>query len=228
MPSFSSTAMSNDPPPFERPGSLDTLIQGAKYLTVCGGERIYIQGDIANTVFFIQKGAVKLTLRSKNGKEAIVGILGRGDFLGEAVLSGQRFRTGSAIAITDSEISSLNKDDMIETLRRERSFSDMFVEHLLARNIRLEESLLDQLFNSSEKRLARILLLLAHFESEGAPGGAIPRLSQETLAEMIGTTRARVSFFMNRFRKSGLIQYSGGLEGELRIHDSLLNAVLHD
>ena len=185
---------------------------------------IYAQGDNADAVFYIQKGKVRLTVVSKTGKEATIAIVGEGNFFGEGSLAGQVRRMGSAAAMTPCELLRVDKKAMMEALHREHAFSDMFVAYLLARNIRYEEDLVDQLFNSSEKRLARILLLLARFGKEGAPEAVVPKISQETLAEMVGTTRSRVSFFMNRFRKLGFIHYNGGLQ----IHSSLLNVVLHD
>jgi CRP-like cAMP-binding protein len=167
---------------------------------------------------------VKLTVVSNTGKEATIGILTEGNFFGEGGLAGQLLRMSSAIAITDCAVLRIEKKAMMEALHREHEFSDLFVAYLLGRNIRYEEDLVDQLFNSSEKRLARILLLLAHFGKEGKPEAVVPKISQEMLAEMIGTTRSRVSFFMNRFRKLGFIHYNGGLQ----VHTSLLNVVLHD
>ncbi|MGD0600819.1 MAG: Crp/Fnr family transcriptional regulator [Terriglobales bacterium] len=187
-------------------------------------QTVFAQGEIADAVFYVQTGKVKLTVVSKTGKEATVGILGDGDFFGEGSLAGQALRMGSATALTDCAVLRIDKKAMMEALHREHEFSDMFVGYLLARNIRYEEDLVDQLFNSSEKRLARILLLLARFGKEGIPETVVPKISQETLAEMIGTTRARVSFFMNRFRKLGFIHYNGGLQ----VHSSLLNIVLND
>ena len=175
-------------------------------------------------MFYIQTGKVKRTVVSKIGKEATIGILGEGSFFGEGSLAGQALRMGSATAMTDCAVLQIDKRAMMEALHREHEFSDMFVAYLLGRNIRYEEDLVDQLFNSSEKRLARILLLLAHFGKEGTPETVVPKISQEMLAEMIGTTRSRVSFFMNRFRKLGFIHYNGGLQ----VHSSLLNVVLHD
>jgi CRP-like cAMP-binding protein len=189
---------------------------------------IFAQGDGADAVFYLQKGRVRLSVVSKIGHEATIGILSEGNFFGEGALAGQALRMGSAAAMTDCELLRVDKKAMIDALHREHSLSDMFVAYLLARNIRYEEDLVDQLFNSSEKRLARVLLLLAHFGKEGIPETVVPKISQETLAEMVGTTRSRVSFFMNRFRKLGFIQYSGGLEGGLQVHSSLLNIVLHD
>ena len=188
-------------------------------------QRVFSQGDPADAIFYIQQGKVRLTVVSQFGKEATIGILGEGDFFGEGALAGQPLRMGSASAMTDCDVLKIDKKAMIEALHREHTFSDLFVAYLLARNIRYEEDLVDQLFNSSEKRLARILLLLAHFGKEGVPETVIPKISQETLAEMVGTTRSRVSFFMNRFRKLGFLHYD--TEG-MQVHSSLLNVVLHD
>jgi CRP/FNR family transcriptional regulator, cyclic AMP receptor protein len=185
---------------------------------------IFCQGEPADAIFYIHKGKVKLTVLSRHGKEAVVAILGVGDFFGEGCLAGQPLRMGTAVSMTGSSIMKLAKADVIRALHEQPSFSEVFVAHLLSRNIRIEEDLVDQLFNSSEKRLARVLLLLANFGKEGTPQTVIPKMSQETLAGIIGTTRSRVSFFMNRFRKLGFIEYNGGLT----IHSSLLNVVLHD
>jgi CRP/FNR family transcriptional regulator, cyclic AMP receptor protein len=193
-------------------------------LAVPKKQTIFTQGDEADAVFYIQKGKVRLTVVSKTGKEATIGILSEGNFFGEGSLAGQALRMGSAAAMTDCQLLRIEKKAMMDALHREHAFSDMFVAYLLARNIRYEEDLVDQLFNSSEKRLARVLLMLAHFGKEGVPETVVPRISQETLAEMVGTTRSRVSFFMNRFRKLGFIHYNGGLQ----VHSSLLNVVLHD
>ena len=207
---------------------LATIGAGRKHLTVAGKQSIFAQGENADAVFYIQKGKVRLTVVSKIGKEATIGILGEGNFFGEGALAGQLLRMGSAVAMTNCELLRVDRKAMMDALHREHSLSDMFVAYLLARNIRYEEDLVDQLFNSSEKRLARVLLLLAHFGKEGIPESVVPKISQETLAEMVGTTRSRVSFFMNRFRKLGFIDYSGGIEGGLQVHSSLLNVVLHD
>jgi CRP/FNR family transcriptional regulator, cyclic AMP receptor protein len=207
---------------------LATIGEGRKTLAVSKKQVIYTQGDAADAVFYIQKGKVKLTVVSKIGREATIGMLSEKNFFGEGALAGQALRMGSASAITDCEVLRIEKRAMMAALHREHAFSDMFVAYLLARNIRYEEDLVDQLFNSSEKRLARVLLLLAHFGKEGVPESVVPKISQETLAEMVGTTRSRVSFFMNRFRKLGFIHYAGGLEGGLQVHSSLLNVVLHD
>jgi CRP/FNR family cyclic AMP-dependent transcriptional regulator len=207
---------------------LATIGEGRKSLSVPGKQGIFSQGDPADAVFYIQKGKVKLSVVSKVGREATIGIVGQGNFFGEGSLAGQALRMGSAAAMTDCQLLRIEKKAMMEALHREHAFSDMFVAYLLARNIRYEEDLVDQLFNSSEKRLARVLLMLAHFGKEGVPETVVPKISQETLAEMVGTTRSRVSFFMNRFRKLGFIDYAGGVEGGLQVHSSLLNVVLHD
>ena len=205
---------------------LSTIDGGRKIAAFPEKQPIFSQGDSSDAVFYIQKGKVRLTVVSKTGKEATIGILNEGDFFGEGCLSGQALRMCSATAMTDCFVMRIDKKSMVEVLHREQQFSDMFVAYLLARNIRYEEDLVDQLFNSSEKRLARILLLLAHFGKEGKPETLIANISQGTLAEMIGTTRSRVSCFMNRFRKMGFIDYHGG--ADLQVHSSLLNIVLHD
>jgi CRP/FNR family transcriptional regulator, cyclic AMP receptor protein len=203
---------------------LSTIGEGRRALHFSKKQTVFAQGDATDALFYIQTGKIKLTVISSNGKEATIGILGQGDFFGEGCLAGQPFRMGSASAITSCDILRIDKRAMMQALHREQKLSDMFVAYLLARNIRYEEDLVDQLFNSSEKRLARILLLLAHFGKERVPERIIPEISQTTLAEMVGTTRPRVNFFMNRFRKLGFIQYDGGL----RVHSSLLSVVLHD
>jgi len=185
---------------------------------------VFAQGEPADAVFFVQKGKVKVTVVSEQGKEAVVAILGTNDFFGEGCLAGQTQRISTVAAMTDSTIVRLDKAAIVRVLHEEPAFSEMFISHLLGRAIRVEADLVDQLFNSSEKRLARLLLLLANFGKEGKPEPVIAKISQETLAEMIGTTRSRVSFFMNRFRKLGFINYNGGIE----VHSSLLNVVLHD
>jgi len=185
---------------------------------------VFSQGDRGDAIFYIQKGKVKLTVVSNAGKEAVIAILGPGDFLGEGCLAGRPVCLATATAMTESSIVRLEKPATIRVLHEEPAFSEMFVSYLLSRNMRIEEDLVDQLFNSSEKRLARVLLLLANFGKEGKPEPVITKISQETLAEMIGTTRSRVSFFMNKFRKLGFIEYNGALH----IHSSLLNIVLHD
>jgi CRP/FNR family transcriptional regulator, cyclic AMP receptor protein len=207
---------------------LATIGDGRKSVIVPRKQGIFAQGDAADSVFYIQKGKVRLTVVSKTGKEATIGMLGEGNFFGEGSLAGQALRMGSAAAMTDCHLLRIEKKAMMDALHREHALSDMFVAYLLGRNIRYEEDLVDQLFNSSEKRLARVLLMLAHFGKEGVPETVVPKISQETLAEMVGTTRSRVSFFMNRFRKLGFIHYAGGVEGGLQVHSSLLNVVLHD
>jgi CRP/FNR family cyclic AMP-dependent transcriptional regulator len=187
-------------------------------------QSIFSQGDVADTVFYIQKGRVKLTVLSEQGKEAVVAILEPGQFFGEGCLNGHPLRLATTTAMEECVITSITKEAMISLLHEEPRFSELFMAYLLTRNSRIEEDLIDQLFNSSEKRLARLLLLLAHFGKEGSPQPINPSISQETLAEMIGTTRSRVSFFMNKFRKLGLISYNGKIE----VHNSLLSAVLHD
>ena len=207
---------------------LATIGEGRTSVTVSEKQGIFAQGDPSDAVFYIQKGKVQLTVVSQTGKEATIGILTDRNFFGEGSLAGQALRMGSATAMTDCHLLRIERKAMMNALHRERAFSDMFVAYLLARNIRYQEDLVDQLFNSSEKRLARILLILAHFGKEGVPETVVPKISQETLAEMVGTTRSRVSFFMNRFRKLGFINYSGGEDGGLQVHSSLLNVVLHD
>jgi CRP-like cAMP-binding protein len=207
---------------------LATIGEGRTNLTIAKKQGVFAQGDLADAVFYIQSGKVKLTVVSKTGREATIGILSEGDFFGEGALAGQAQRMGSAAAMTDCGILRIDKNAMVSALHREHLFSDLFVAYLLARNIRYEEDLVDQLFNSSEKRLARVLLLLAHFGKDGVPETVVPKISQESLAEMVGTTRSRVSFFMNRFRKLGFVDYSGGPEGGLQVHSSLLGVVLHD
>jgi CRP/FNR family cyclic AMP-dependent transcriptional regulator len=189
-------------------------------------QTIFAQGDSSDAVFYIREGKIRLTVVSQGGKEATIGILNKGDFFGEGCLTGQPLRMCTATALTDCTVMRIDKKAMVEVLNREHAFSDMFVAYLLTRNIRYEEDLVDQLFNSSEKRLARVLLQLAHFGKDGEPEVVIPKISQGALAEMVGTTRSRVNLFMNRFRKVGFIDYQAG--DELQVHSSLLNIVLHD
>jgi CRP/FNR family cyclic AMP-dependent transcriptional regulator len=187
-------------------------------------EILFSQGDAADAIFYIHKGKVKLTVVSNRGKEAVIAILGTGEFFGEGCLAGQLKRMSTATAMATASITRLEKAAAIRVLRDEPAFTELFVQHLLTRSIRIEEDLVDQLFNSSEKRLARVLLLLANFGKEGKPETVIAKISQQTLAEIVGTTRSRVSFFMNKFRKLGFVSYNGHLE----VHSSLLNVVLHD
>jgi CRP/FNR family transcriptional regulator, cyclic AMP receptor protein len=205
---------------------LATIGEGRRVVAFPRKQTVFTQGDAADAIFYIQEGRVRLTVVSESGKEATLGILSEGEFFGEGSLAGQAVRMGSATAMTDCELLQIDKKAMMLALHREHTFSDLFVAYLLARNIRYEEDLVDQLFNSSEKRLARALLLLAHFGKEGLPETVIAKISQETLAEMVGTTRSRVSFFMNRFRKLGFIEYDA--RSALQVHSSLLNVVLHD
>jgi CRP/FNR family cyclic AMP-dependent transcriptional regulator len=205
---------------------LSTIDTGRTIATFPRKQTIFVQGDKADSVFYVQRGKVKLTVLASSGKEATIGILSEVDFCGEGCLTGQPLRMGSATAMTDCTVMRIDKSTMMDVIHRERAFSDIFVAFLLTRNIRYEEDLVDQLFNSSEKRLARVLLLLAHFGKDGKTEAAIPKISQETLAEMVGTTRSRINFFMNRFRKLGFIDYQ--TRDDLRVHSSLLNLVLHD
>jgi CRP/FNR family cyclic AMP-dependent transcriptional regulator len=187
-------------------------------------ETIFSQGDVCKDVLYIQKGGVRLSVVNEAGKEAVVAVLGPGDFFGEGCLAGQPIRIGTATAITPTTLLVIEKKEMIRLLHHEHEFSDRFITYMLSRNIRIEEDLVDQLFNSSEKRLARTLLLLARYGTEDKPQRVLPKIAQETLAEMVGTTRSRVNFFMNKFRKLGFIKYNGGLQ----INTSLLSVVLHD
>jgi CRP-like cAMP-binding protein len=211
-------------PPFDPKIFLAKADSGRTIASYHKKQIVFSQGDLADTLFYIQEGKVKLTVVSHRAREAVLALLGAGDFFGEGCLAGQQVRMATASAMSQCSLMRLEKAAVIRVLRDEPAFSELFLSHLLARNIRIEEDLVDQLFNSSEKRLARVLLLLANFGKEDKPEPVIPQISQETLAEMIGTTRSRVSFFMNRFRKLGFISYDGGLE----VHSSLMNIVLHD
>jgi len=212
------------PPAFDLKSFLTTAKGGKRIAVHDENHVIFSQGDPADAVFYIRKGKIKLKVLSRQGKEAVVALLDAGDFFGEGCLAGQPFRMATAISMSVCSVMRLEKPDVVRALHEQPGFSEVFVAHLLSRNIRFEEDLVDQLFNSSEKRLARVLLLLANFGKEGTPQTVIPKISQETLAEIVGTTRSRVSFFMNRFRKLGFIEYNGGM----KIHSSLLNVVLHD
>src|SRR6202044_1345591 len=225
---MSPPAASKKQPVFDSDTFLATIGEGRKILSIEKKQMIFAQGDGADAVFYVQKGKVRLTVVSQAGKEATIAIVAEGNFFGEGSLAGQLLRMGSAAAMTDCEILRIDKKAMIDALHREPAFSEMFVADLLARNIRYEEDLVDQLFNSSEKRGALGILLVADFGRAGVPETVGPKISQETLAEMVGTTRSRVSFFMNRFRKLGFIHYAGGTEGALQVHSSLLNVVLND
>ena len=197
---------------------------GRKVAKFPAKETVFAQGDPAENVMYIQEGGVKLTVVNESGREAVVAILGPGDFFGEGCLAGQTICIATAVAIAPTTLLVIEKSEMIRVLHGEHEFSDRFIAHMLARNIRVEEDLIDQLFNSSEKRLARTLLLLARYGAPGHPHKGLPKVSQEMLAGMIGTTRSRVNFFMNKFRKLGFIQYNG----EIQVNDSLLSVVLHD
>jgi CRP/FNR family cyclic AMP-dependent transcriptional regulator len=209
---------------FDPKAFLSRISNGRSVASYRRKQVIFAQGDPADAVFYVQAGRVKLTVVSKQGKEAIVALLGPDEFFGEGCLAGQPLRMSTATATEDSSILRLRKKAMMRLLHSDQYFSELFTAYLLSRNIRFEEDLVDQLFNSSEKRLARVLLLLAHFGKEGRKETVLPKISQETLASMIGTTRARVSHFMNKFRKLGFIEYNGGMQ----IHSSLLNIVLYD
>ena len=211
-------------PPFDPKAFLAKADGGKTVATYHEKQIVFSQTDPADSVFYIQRGRIKLTVVSTQGKEAVVAILGDGAFFGEGCLAGQQVRMATAVAMSECTIVRIEKAAIIRVLHDEQAFSQLFLSHLLSRNIRIEEDLVDQLFNSSEKRLARVLLLLANFGKESKPEPVIAKISQETLAEIIGTTRSRVSFFMNRFRKLGFIDYNGGLH----VHSSLLNVVLHD
>jgi CRP/FNR family transcriptional regulator, cyclic AMP receptor protein len=211
-------------PSFDPKSFLAMVGEGRSLGTYRKGQTVFSQGDPANEVFYIQKGKVKVTVLSEQGKEAVVAILAADEFFGEGCLAGQAQRIATVTAITDSVIMRLEKAAIVRVIHQEPAFSEMFIAHLLGRTIRVEADLVDQLFNSSEKRLARMLLLLANFGKDGKPEPIIAKISQETLAEMIGTTRSRVSHFMNKFRKLGLIDYNGGIH----VHSSLLNVVLHE
>jgi CRP-like cAMP-binding protein len=211
-------------PVFDLNWFLDSAGLGRKVSKFRAREIIFTQGDPANHVLYLQDGGAKLTVVNGAGKEAVVAILGPGDFLGEGCLAGQLNCVATATAITPASILAIDKNEMTRMLHREHQFSDRFITYMLGRNIRIEEDLVDQLFNSTEKRLARTLLLLAHYGAHGRPQKTIPKLSQEILAEMIGATRPRVNFFMNKFRKLGFIEY----DGDIRVKKSLLSVVLHD
>ena len=211
------------PPPFDVQAFLKSAGMSPRTVRFATGAVVFAQGAQANSVFYVQEGGVKLSVLSSAGKEAVVAMLGPGDFLGEGCLAGQPVRMGTATAVIGTALLRIPKRAMVRMLHEHPAFSDRFLEHMLMRNIRIEEDLVDQLFNSSEKRLARTLLLLARYGKEETPR-VLPKLSQETLAEMVGTTRSRVNFFMNKFRKLGLIEYNGGL----KVNSSLLSIVLHE
>jgi CRP/FNR family transcriptional regulator, cyclic AMP receptor protein len=212
--------------PFNAQAFLDSSGVAKSVVEYARGAIIFTQGDLCEHVLYIQTGGVKLSVLSKTGREAVVAMLGPGDFFGEGCLAGQPIRMGSATAITPSVIRLVAKAKMVRLLHRQHAMSDRFISHMLSRNIRIEEDLIDQLFNSSEKRLARTLLLLARYGKQDKPARVVPKISQETLAEMIGTTRSRVNFFLNKFKRLGFIEYNGDIP--LKINSSLLSVVLHD
>src|ERR1700688_971293 len=211
-------------PAFNAQAFLDSAGLARKVVEYRTSERIYSQGELAENVLYIQKGGIKLSVVNEVGKEAVVAMLGPGDFFGEGGMAGQLVRMGTATAIAPTTLLVIEKKEMVRMLHTEHAFSDRFVAYMIARNIRIEQDLIDQLFNSSEKRLARTLLLLARYGKQDQPQKMLPKVSQETLAEMVGTTRSRVNFFMNKFRKLGFIKYNGGLQ----VHNSLLSVVLHE
>ena len=213
-------------PAFNVQAFLKTSGVAKKIMKYGPGDTVFSQGDVCEDVLYIQSGAVKLSVISKTGKEAVVAMLGSGEFFGEGCLAGQLVRMGSATATAASDILLVRKDEMTRLLHKQHAMSDRFIAHMLARNVRIEEDLIDQLFNSSEKRLARTLLLLARYGQPHEPIRVVPQISQETLAEMVGTTRSRVNFFLNKFKKLGFIEYNGQLP--ITINSSLLSVVLHD
>jgi len=224
MPSMAAKRATKAPQPFDVDAFLASAGLSRRVSQLPAGTLVFAQGAAANTVFYIQDGTVKLSVLSAAGKEAVVALLGPGEFFGEGCLAGQSRRMGSATAITATTVLRISKREMMRTLHEQHELSDRFIAHVLARNIRIEEDLVDQLFNSSEKRLARTLLLLARYGSHDSAQRTLPKLSQETLAEMVGTTRSRVNYFMNKFRRLGFIEYNGGV----KINNSLLSVVLHD
>ena len=212
--------------PFDAQAFLESAGIARTFVEYARGETVFTEGDVCDHVMYIRSGGIKLSVLSKAGREAVVAMLGPGDFFGEGCLAGQPIRMGSATAITPSVILKVGKEKMVRLLHRQHAMSDRFISHLLARNLRIEEDLIDQLFNSSEKRLARALLLLARYGRQDKPARVVPQVPQATLAEMIGTTRSRVNFFLNKFRRLGFIEYNGDLP--LKINSSLLSVVLHD
>ena len=191
-------------------------------------EVVFTQGDASDSVMYIQQGGVKLSVLSKTGREAVVAMLGPSDFFGEGCLAGQMIRIGTATAITPTTVLEITRNQMVKVLHEQHALSDRFIAHMLSRNVRIEQDLIDQLFNSSEKRLARALLLLARYGKQDKPRQVVAKISQETLSEMVGTTRSRVNFFMNKFKKLGFIEYNGDLDAGIQINSSLLSVVLHD
>jgi CRP/FNR family transcriptional regulator, cyclic AMP receptor protein len=213
---------------FNAQAFLDSAGLSKKIVEYGRSEVIFAQGDPCDSVMYIQRGGVKLSVLSETGREAVVAILGPGDFFGEGCLAGQPLRIGSATAMTPSSVLVIEKSQMVNVLHEQHALSDRFISHMLSRNVRIEQDLIDQLFNSSEKRLARALLLLARYGKQDKPRQIVPKISQSTLSEMVGTTRSRINFFMNKFKRLGFIEYDGDLEAGIRINSSLLSVVLHD
>jgi CRP-like cAMP-binding protein len=213
---------------FDAQTFLDSAGLSKKIVEYTRDESIFGQGDVAESVMYIQRGGVKLSVLSKTGREAVVAMLGPGDFFGEGCLAGQALRIGSASAITPSTVLTIAKKQMEKVLHEQHGLSDRFIQHMVSRNVRIEQDLIDQLFNSSEKRLARALLLLARYGKQDKPKQVVAKISQETLSEMVGTTRSRVNFFMNKFKRLGFIEYTGDLDAGIQINSSLLSVVLHD
>ncbi len=213
---------------FNAQAFLDSAGLSKKIVQYGRDESIFSQGDAADRVMYVQKGGIKLSVLSKTGREAVVAMLGPGDFFGEGCLAGQALRIGSASAITPSTVLEISKSQMTKVLHEQHALSDRFIAHMVSRNVRIEQDLIDQLFNSSEKRLARALLLLARYGKQDKPKQVVAKISQETLSEMVGTTRSRVNFFMNKFKRLGFIQYNGDLDAGIQINSSLLSVVLHD
>jgi CRP/FNR family transcriptional regulator, cyclic AMP receptor protein len=213
-------------PAFNAQAFLDSALVAKTVTKYAKNEVIFAQGDPCLHVMYLQSGSIKLSVLSKTGKEAVIALLGPGDFFGEGCLAGQKFRMGSATAIAPSMVRFVEKEQMVKLLHKQHAMSDRFISHMLSRNIRIEEDLIDQLFNSAEKRLARTLLLLARYGKQDKPVKAVPPISQETLAEIIGSTRSRVNFFLNKFKKLGFIEYNGDLP--LKVNSSLLSVILHD
>lgn len=211
-------------PTFNAESYLETAGVKRKIVSYKKKQVIYCQGDSGESVFYLQRGRVKITVSSSGGKEAVIALLGAGEFFGEGCIAGQPLRVATATAMVPTSVLEIQKQEMLRVIHEEHEFSDLFVSHMLRKNVRVEEDLVDQLFNSSEKRLARALLLVARYGKDEAPEKVVARISQETLAEMVGTTRSRVSFFMNKFRKMGFIKYNGGLH----VNSSLLRVVIHD
>jgi CRP-like cAMP-binding protein len=216
------------PLPFDLESFLRTLRSKTKVIELNEKDNIFVQGEPAGAVFYVQKGRVKLTIVSEQGKAAIIGVLNDGNFFGEGCMAGQALRMMTASAITDCTLLRIEKPAMMAALHERHDFSEFFIAYVLSRNIRYEADLVDHLFNSTEKRLARILLLLAHYGKEGQPQRIVPKVGHETLAQMLGTTRPQISHFMNKFRKLGFIEYTGRLKGRLEVHSSLLNMILHE